>query len=156
MMKKATISFCLKDPRVLLAMKKVRFGKGKWNGLGGRPKRREHIRKTACREIREESGLIVRMRDLEKVALIDFYFGRRPKFRCHVYFARRWTGKPTETDEMRPRWFPLARLPYRKMWPGDALWIPLVLAGNKFRAKLVYDDEGKDVLTFVYRPAKFR
>src|SRR3989344_1243357 len=47
-------------------------------------------------------------------------------------------GEPIETEEMRPQWFVFAEIPYDTMWPDDRYWIPLFLAGKKFRTKFLF------------------
>jgi hypothetical protein len=37
--KQATLLFLIKDQKILLAMKKRGFGKGRWNGVGGKPEK---------------------------------------------------------------------------------------------------------------------
>ena len=73
-MKKSTLCFCVKDDKVLLAMKKRGFGAGKWNGYGGKVQEGESPAVTAVRELKEESELSVNVEDLKQVALINFYF----------------------------------------------------------------------------------
>lgn len=33
---------------------------------------------------------------------------------------------------MRPEWYPISEPPYKKMWPDDYLWYPLLLKGGCF------------------------
>ncbi len=47
---------------------------------------------------------------------------------CHVFVADVWRGKPKESEEMRPEWFPVEKLPFEQMWADDPVWLPLVLA----------------------------
>lgn len=74
-MRKATLCFLLRETdagqEVLLAMKKRGFGRGKWNGAGGKVGD-ESIEEAAIRETVEEVG--VEVVDLEKVAILTFYF----------------------------------------------------------------------------------
>ena len=63
------------NKELLLAMKKRGFGVGKWNGVGGKidsEKGDRNITDTAIRETEEEIG--VKIKDLEKVAVLSFYF----------------------------------------------------------------------------------
>lgn len=154
-MKKATLCYCIKKDQVLLAMKKVGFGKGKWNGYGGKFRSREKPKIAAAREIKEESGLIATPENLEQVALIRFYFDGVPVFECYIFLAYTWQGEPIETKEMKPRWFPISRLPFKKMWAADVLWIPLILAGKKIEAEVNFNTDGSVVKKFEHKPAKF-
>jgi mutator protein MutT len=154
-MKKATISFCIKDDQVLLGMKKVRFGAGKWNGYGGKVEVGETPQQAASRELKEESNIESDPNNFEQVALIQFYFAGVPKFECYVFITRSWTGEAVESEEMSPKWFPLTNIPYSDMWVADAKWIPLILAGEKIEARVDFNEEGSEVNDFSYKPAQF-
>jgi hypothetical protein len=45
-----------------------------------------------------------------------------------VFFGRRWSGQPQESEEMSPGWFDLASLPLDQMWDDEAYWLPRVMA----------------------------
>lgn len=94
--RETTICFLLKEDKVLLAMKKRGFGKGRWNGYGGKAKPNESVEQSAVRETREESGVTIEETALEKVAVLDFRFIHRPEWslRTHVFLVRTWNGEP--------------------------------------------------------------
>ncbi len=46
--------------------------------------------------------------------------------------------EPAETDEIRPEWFPIASLPFDRMWDDGKDWLPRVLAGERLRAIFSY------------------
>ena len=154
-MKKSTLCFCIRDSHVLLAMKKRGFGSGKWNGYGGKVGDNEEPKTAATRELKEESTLNADVKDLQQVALIRFYFDGNPVFECHVFVTHDWQGEPIETEEMRPRWYPISLLPSGEMWAADPEWIPLVLSGEKIEAEVNYNADGSLVKKFTYKSAKF-
>lgn len=150
-MKRATVCFPLTSSQILLGRKKLRFGAGKWNGFGGKIQEGETPEEAAVRELQEESGLSARVEDLEKVAVLKFYFNNEPKFLMHSYLVRSWDGEPQESDEMKPEWHPLTDIPYNEMWKADSVWIEKVLTGEKVAAKVYFKIEGepgKDQETF--------
>lgn len=49
-----------------------------------------------------------------------------------MFRVTRFEGEPTETDEMRPQWFELDKIPFEKMWGDDVHWYPLFLRREKF------------------------
>lgn len=153
--KKTTICFCLKGDQVLLAMKKRGFGAGKWNGYGGKLESGESPKTGAVRELQEESGLIVQEEKLEQLAVILFKFEEVPLFECHVFSTREWMGDLAETEEMRPEWYQISKLPFGDMWAADTKWIPMVLSGEKIKAEVNYSSDGKVVKSFVSGPALF-
>lgn len=154
-MKQSTLCFCIKGDQVLLAMKKRGFGFGKWNGYGGKVHKNEHPKEAAIRELEEESGLVADEKNLQQVGLVRFYFDENPISECSVYIIHSWHNEPVETEEMRPQWYPLSRLPFQDMWAADALWIPLILQGEKIEADIDFNTDGSAVKKFSYISTKF-
>jgi len=90
-MRQATLCLLIKENQnkkeLLLAMKKRGFGKYKWNGVGGKldlEKGDGNIADAAVRETKEEIG--VKIKDLEKVAVLSFYNCKRGRKR-KIYFS---------------------------------------------------------------------
>ena len=141
-MQKKTLSllFLRRDDEVLLAMKKRGFGEGRWNGVGGKVEPDETIESAMIRETQEEIG--VTPTQYEKVGDIRFdeFFKDIPTLmHVYIFIATEWTGKPTESDEMAPRWFGLKDVPYDEMWSDDPYWLPQVLEGKKISADFKLD-----------------
>ena len=140
--KHTTLLFLLKDDTILLAMKKRGFGEGRWNGVGGKIEAGESIEQAAIRECQEEIG--VTPGALERVANLTFTFdGESSDIWTHTFIARDWQGEPVETEEMAPRWFRLADIPYETMWEDDRHWLPHVLDGKKVVATFKFDQNDK-------------
>lgn len=133
-MKEATLCFLVRDQTVWLAMKKRGFGKGKYNGYGGKLETGETSEDAMLRELHEETDG-VRATLYEKVADNTYIFPQNPEnnFHVHVYIAKQWNGAPTETDEMKPELFEFTKIPYTSMWHDDPYWLPQVLSGIKLR-----------------------
>ncbi len=140
-----TLNFLIDEERILLAMKKRSFGEGKWNGVGGKLMPNESIESSLVRETEEEIGVKVKENNLEKVAIINFYFDDKPDWdqECHVFISKKWEGNPTESEEMKPEWFNFSLIPYNYMWTDDKYWLPLVLEGKKIRAEFHFTEGGK-------------
>lgn len=138
--KKATLVFLIKNDEVLLAMKKRGFGEGRWNGSGGKVHDGETIEEAAKREVKEEIG--VSINNLNKVATLNFYFSEEPEWdqQVIVYLAKDWKGEPVESEEMKPKWFKIDKIPYDQMWSDDSYWIPQVLSGKKVKADFLFDN----------------
>jgi 8-oxo-dGTP pyrophosphatase MutT (NUDIX family) len=122
-------------------MKKRGFGQGLWNGVGGKANPGEAIEDTAKRECQEE--IIATPKNLTKIAVLNFYSPpekAQDNQQGHVFITRQWVGEPTETEEMRPQWFPINDIPFQLMWPGDKYWLPLVLKSKKFEADFFFDN----------------
>lgn len=150
----STICFPMQDHTVFLAKKKRGFGKGYLNGYGGKRQPIDPtIEDTATRELKEESGVTATLKDLEKVAVIDFFDGDTHIFECHIFFCNIWDGDFRETKEMAaPEKYDINALPYEQMWDADRTWLPLVFSGQKIRAQSYYDNGMKRQERFEYEP----
>lgn len=133
------------EGQLLLAMKKRGFGEGKWNGVGGKVEEGETVVEAAARETEEEIGVVVHTAVLKEVARLTFYYEGKLEWDClvHVYTATTWTGDPSESEEMRPQWYPESSLPFESMWEDDAIWLPRVLSGEYVEATFHFDALGK-------------
>eukprot|EP00955_Chlamydomonas_euryale_P116259 366406-Chlamydomonas_euryale.AAC.22 len=47
-----------------------------------------------------------------------------------VFRVSRYSGTPSETEEMRPAWFPETSPPFDCMWADDPHWYPHFLMGS--------------------------
>lgn len=136
--KQLTLCMVLENGRILLAMKKRGFGAGKWNGVGGKLEAGETVEEAAKREALEEIGVTIT--DMEKFGVIDFTFqeGSDP-MEVHIFKVNQFDGTPAETEEMKPEWFDVDKIPFADMWPDDEYWIPLLLQGKKFKGRFLFD-----------------
>jgi mutator protein MutT len=135
-----TLILLIDDDRVLLAMKKRGFGKGRWNGAGGKLEPGETPEEACIRECQEEIGMTPI--ELDKVAYHEFLFPNgMTNVVTYVYTCQKWEGEPIETEEMAPAWFNFSDIPYDTMWQDDILWLPAILAGKKLRTRFTFDDQ---------------
>lgn len=134
-----TLVVISQDSKILLGLKKRGFGKGRWNGFGGKVQDRESIEEAAHRELLEEAG--VQADYLEPVGILDFEFNDSPDvLQVHIFKAEGFSGDIKESEEMKPAWFDVDDIPYDEMWPDDIYWLPLFLEGKKFIGKFVFSD----------------
>lgn len=143
-LRQATLCFLIKDNQILLAMKKRGFAAGRWNGAGGKPKDGDkNIEATAKREMLEETT--VTPRKLKKVGILNFYFESQTDWNQQVivFLTSDWTGTPSETEEMAPKWFDINQIPYDQMWEDDILWLPKVLSGKIVEGNFLFDGNQK-------------
>lgn len=156
----ATLCFLVKTEngktKILLAMKKRGFGKGRLNGVGGKLEDGETVEETAIRETREEIGVSVR--NLQKVGLLHFYFPDEPQKKdwnqdVHAFISTDWEGIPNETEEMKPQWFDVEEIPFDAMWGDDQFWLPLVLRGKKVEGWFAFDGN-EEVGAHMIKPVK--
>jgi len=139
-----TLCYIISGNQILLGMKKRRFGKGRWNGFGGRVEEKDgSIESGAVREIKEEAGLTVKENNLERVGEILFVFTEKPELsrKAYIFLVKHWQGQPLETEEMKPEWFDFKYVPYDAMWAVDREIIPLLLVGKKVKGEVTYSNE---------------
>lgn len=139
-----TLLFLVKDDQILLAMKKRGFGAGKWNGVGGKIEAGESIENALVRECQEEIG--VTPKSWKPVAELDFVQDSTTDpwhMYVHAYISDSWEGEPAESEEMAPKWFDVAAIPYSDMWDDDQYWLPKVLAGELVKGEFIFDENDK-------------
>jgi len=136
---RATLLFVIRNGQILLIRKKRGLGAGKVNGPGGRIEPGETPIEAAIRETSEELGIVAR--EPEQRGQLHFHFLDGYRLHCCVFVARDYEGEVIETDEAKPLWTPLDRIPYSEMWADDVHWLPGVIAGGSFRAFFTFDGE---------------
>jgi len=133
----ATLVFVFRDDEILLINKKTGLGKGKVNGPGGKVEPGETPEAAAVRECHEE--LDIRVSKLEYCGEHRFQFLDGYSIHVWVYRTRDFEGVPTESREASPLWTRMDRIPYEKMWEDDKYWLPMVIRGERFQARWIFD-----------------
>ena len=139
-MTNTVIVYLIKGNKIALGRKSTGHGIGKWNGFGGKIEKGESAKKTATRELFEESGITVAESDLTKAAEILYKEGY--DWLVTVFTASKFTGELILTKEMEPAWFNYDKIPYDQMWANDKLWLPKILAGENFSVTFWHDKKG--------------
>ena len=137
-----TLLIIIKNEKILLAMKKRGFGKGLYNGVGGKRQENETIYQAMVRETMEEIG--VEPVNAKLVGIIDFDLylkGENVIEKMHIYLANDYKGEIIESEEMKPEWFDLDKIPFDTMFSDDIIWLPEVLKGNKVKGECVFDKD---------------
>lgn len=148
-MKQATLLFLLKEDQILLAMKKRDFGKGLWNGVGGKVKEGEAVLQAVIRETNEEIGVEIEEGNLFHHGDLAFEFPTKPDWNqtVAVFSTTTWKGEPTESEEMKPQWFTFSEIPYTDMWWDDKIWLPSLLEGKRFSGRFVFGEDEKEIIS---------
>lgn len=147
----ATLVFVIQGDEILLINKKTGLGKGKVNAPGGKVEVGETPEQCAVRECREELGITVS--NLEFCGEHRFQFVDGYSIHVHVYRTRDFTGTPVETREAKPLWVKLDRIPYEQMWEDDRIWIPMMIRGERFQTRWIFD--GDRMLDYDIQPDGF-
>jgi 8-oxo-dGTP diphosphatase len=135
----ATLVFVMRGDEILLINKKTGLGKGKVNGPGGKVDPGETPEACAVRECREELGITVS--NLEYCGEHRFQFVDGYSIHVWVYRTRDFEGEPVETGEAEPLWVPQDQIPYEQMWEDDRIWLPMVIAGECFQSRWIFDGD---------------
>jgi 8-oxo-dGTP diphosphatase len=132
---------------VLLGLKKTGFGAGKYAGFGGRVEAGETIERAAVRELEEETGIRVSPTDLYPIGHLTFLFPFKPGWSqiVYVFLVKTWQRDPKESDEMKPAWCKMNKIPFESMWDDASYWLPLILKGKRIRASFVYKEDNETV-----------
>lgn len=136
---RATLTFIFHNGQVLLIHKKRGLGAGKISAPGGRLEEGETPVQAAVREVQEEVG--VTPVGLSCRGELAFQFVDGLSMYIYVFSASGFVGEPRSTAEADPLWFPVDRIPYGRMWADDSVWLPLLLAGEEFRGRFVFDGD---------------
>ncbi len=138
MKKLLTLCIPIKDEMVLLGMKKRGFGAGRWNGFGGKLEEGETIEQATLRELDEEVG--IKDGELKKAGIIEFSFENDEKIlQVHIFKLINFKDTSTESEEMKPQWFPVNEIPFSQMWSDDEYWFPLLLNNKLFEGEFLFD-----------------
>ncbi len=135
----ATLVFVFRDDEILLINKKTGLGKGKVNAPGGKVDPGETPEAAAIRECHEELDITVS--DLEYCGEHRFQFVDGYSIHVWVYRTRYFEGVPTESQEAEPLWTRMDRIPFDQMWEDDKYWLPMMIRGEKFQTKWIFDGD---------------
>jgi 8-oxo-dGTP diphosphatase len=136
---RATLTFVIRDSRILLIRKKRGLGAGKINGPGGRIEPGESPLECAIREVQEE--LRVTPSGLDQRGELRFQFTDGYSIHVFVFSATDCHGQARETEEAIPLWTALDAIPYDEMWADDVLWLPRLLAGHSVAGRFIFDGD---------------
>lgn len=110
----------------------------KWIGVGGKCEADESPDECMLREVHEETGLTVTRWRYR--GIVTFISDTWPCEYMHLFSADRWEGSQTACDEGDLAWIDKERLFDLTLWPGDRIFLRLIMdpAQPFFSLKLVY------------------
>lgn len=133
-----------KKGEVLLQKKALGWGKGNWNGPGGKVDPGESVEESVKREILEETD--IKIKSLEKRGFLEFIFPKEKSDnnqRVYLFSSHDWEGEARDMGEGELKWFKIDEIPLKKMWDDDKYWLPSVLLGKTVKMRFNFDDNNK-------------
>jgi 8-oxo-dGTP diphosphatase len=119
--------------------KKNDYHEGKWNGLGGKFNPGETPEECAVREIREESGLIVKSVVMKGFITFPLFDGKDDWY-VFLFTADNFEGTLIDSPEGKLEWIKNDKLVELNLWEGDKIFIEWLFQEKFFSAKFNYKD----------------
>ncbi|MEW6400491.1 MAG: 8-oxo-dGTP diphosphatase [Chloroflexota bacterium] len=138
----ATLCYLKRDGKTLMVHRNKKpndIHEGKWNGLGGKFEAGESPEECVCREVLEETGLVIRNPKLHGLVMF-------PEFKGHdwyvfVFTATEFDGELIDSPEGRLEWIDDSKLCDLNLWPSDLIFLPWLKQVKFFSAKFIYEGE---------------
>jgi len=149
-MKQTTLGIMIKDWKIFLWEKKRWFAKWVLNWVWGKLEWNESLEECMIRETKEE--IWINIKHMEKAWIMHFYFEEKPELNLDVYLYNiiDFDWNIIETEEIKPFWFNLNKIPYDKMWEFDSIWLPRILKWEKnIEYKVWYNYDLWKVLKYI-------
>ena len=128
-----TLGLMIKNNKIFLWEKKRGFAKWVLNWVWWKSEGIETIEECMIREAKEEIWIDINKKDLIYLWVLHFWFDKDPSWDqdVHIYMIKKYSWDIIETEEIKPYWFDLDKIPYNKMWEDDIFWLPRVLNWEK-------------------------
>ncbi len=140
-----TLCYIVRDDEYLMlhrVSKKNDLSRDKWLGVGGHFEDNESPEECMKREILEETGYDIPLKDLEYRAIITFISDRGDYELMSLFTARCPGGEPEECDEGELLWVKKRDVYSLNLWEGDKIFFRLLEDDRKFFSlKMAYDKE---------------
>lgn len=145
----ASLWILIKDGQIFLWEKKRWFAKWVFNWPWGKQEKNETIEECMIREAKEE--IWIDILKMTKVWINHFYFPEEPSWNqdVHIFMIEDFSWDVVESEEIKPYWFDINNIPYKKMWADDKIWLPSVLNWEKdIEYKFILDKNTGEVIEY--------
>ncbi len=140
--KETVLCYIIKDDKVLMLKKNEVLGdmnSSKWLGVGGHIENGEHPDDAILREVKEETGLTLSSYDI--LGTVKFFMNGKYSEKIYVYVGYDVKGEMIPCDEGTLEFVNKNELFNLPMWEGDKVFLKPLLANQKFKCSLYYQDE---------------
>lgn len=141
-MQLATLCYIKNKNKTLMLFRNKKpndYHEGKWNGLGGKFEQGETPEECAVREVREESGLLIKNPKLHGIITFPMFDGKKDWY-VFMFTANEFDGELIDSKEGKLEWIPDEKLMDLNLWDGDKIFIPWLNQDKFFSAKFVYEN----------------
>lgn len=142
-MKISSLCYIEKDGKYLMLYrnsKKNDENAGKWIGIGGKFEEGESPEDSVCREVLEETGLV--LTSFSYRGLVTFVSDTYGTEYMHLFTADGYTGELKECNEGKLEWIEKEKIYNLPLWDGDRVFLKLLEThGRFFSLKLCYTGE---------------
>lgn len=139
----ATLCYVCKDNKVLMIYrnkKKNDIHEGKYNGLGGKLEKGETPYDCVIREVKEESGLLIKKPILKGFLSFPEFDGVNG-WNVFVYLARDFKGKIKKSKEGELVWVNIDDLNRLNLWEGDKYFLKYIFKDVFFYGVFYYKNK---------------
>ncbi len=119
-----TVCYIEKDGQYLMlhrTKKEKDINKNKWIGIGGKFEEGETPEECVIREVKEETGLILKSYKLR--GLITYQFAEFGFEYMYLFTADEFEGTLTDCEEGDLKWVPKSELYNLNLWEGDKIFL---------------------------------
>ena len=143
-MKLATLCYVLdkKNNKTLMihrTKKENDYHAGKWNGLGGKFSPGESPEECVIREVKEESGLILKNPKMNGFITFPNFDGEHDWY-VFIFTANLYEGKLIDSNEGHLEWILNEELTSLNLWDGDKIFLEWLFKDKFFSAKFNYEN----------------
>ncbi|KAA3610107.1 MAG: 8-oxo-dGTP diphosphatase [Calditrichaeota bacterium] len=142
-MKLATLCYVKTESHTLMVhrvKKENDMHEGKWNGLGGKIDPGESPEECVIREVKEESGLIIKNPSLKGFITFPAFDGLDDWY-VFIFTANQFEGTLiSDSPEGHLEWIENKKLIDLNLWDGDKIFFKWMEENRIFSAKFIYNN----------------
>ena len=139
----STLCYLEKDNKYLMlhrVKKKNEVNKDKWIAPGGKFEDKESPEECVIREVREETGYIIKEPKLR--AVVTFTSETEETDYMYLFTCKDFEGEPIECNEGDLEWVEKSKIEELNLWEGDKIFLNKIAEdGPFFTLKLEYDGD---------------